>query len=132
MTNIARALDTYNDRNAQAEALRGGLMRAWGLVLVEYGESQVDIPFPVEFTDRPFMSASTGELLAPVRLTAGSYPVISAMVTGWTTRLASGVVDHYIGCRLAVVFTGNASQKALLHWEATGPGLVGGSPDEED
>lgn len=131
---VNRALSHRENRSIQVERIHGGAARCWGLVACDAGESRIHVPFPVEFTDRPNFVYGA-ELLPPAALIAQVWPTMSAMVTKWDRKLCTGVVEHFTGMHLIIVLTGPPipwAPKAMLHWQVTGPSIVGAVPEDTE
>ena len=100
------------------DAMTVKVTRVSGRVLViGTGEVTVDVPFPVNFIERPVFNFG-GELDENHRATAGKYPTISAVVTTWTkVKEVVGSTDgYYTGASVAVVTSGQTGQQLWLHY----------------
>lgn len=79
------------------------------------GETQVQVTFPVKFTEKPFLSFGA-ELLEREPILPGFLPTISVVVLGWITEERPPTSRLYVGAKLAVVTGGAAYQKMSVHW----------------
>lgn len=87
------------------------------------GEAEIEIPFPVWFTDMP--GFSFGSSLDGTSPEGGNFPTVSAVVTRWYTesKRGDGTGLFYVGANVAVVLSGHDEQRAILHTHFEGKAL---------
>jgi len=91
-------------------------------------ETEIDILFPVEFTQRPSVVFGA-ELAADSSFTAGMIPIVNPILLSWNT-VTRGVEQHYQGARIGIVVTGGpVGTKCIVNWVISGQALVGANPD---
>ena len=109
-----------NRVNAMTVQVTRGTCR---ILVVGAGEVAVDIPFPVVFGELPNFGYG-GEMNTNHRVTAGTYPTISAIVTAWETVSDDPLAhERYVGASIAVVTTGNTDQEVWLHYSFEGKAM---------
>lgn len=108
----------------RVDAMTVKVTRVEGRVLIKNaGEARVEVPFSVVFCERPFFNFG-GEMDTNFRVTAGSYPTVSAVVEEWTVVGESDAAEgRYNGCTLAVVTTGQDDQQMWLHYSFEGKAI---------
>lgn len=93
-------------------------------VLTSVGESTVDVPFPIMFTQEPWFSFGfVMDDNQPV--TAGEYPFGAATVTRWIKeREIEGAFEgYYTGCTLVFSVSGPADARVWMHCTFDGKAL---------
>ena len=128
MTNgIERMRRAINESKATAEGLQdisGGATRITGeFLLKSSGEKRVSLNFPVAFTDKPILTFS-GEIPEGDVIVNGDFPMLSILVSKWITRDVPPLSRVFIGCELALVVTGPATQKMIIYWALDGNTIV--------
>lgn len=107
------------------DAMTVKVTRVSGRVLVVgTGEVAVDIPFPVNFAERPIFNFG-GELNDNHHATAGEYPTVSAVVVGWSIQkeIEGATEGYFTGATLAAVTTGQTGQQMWIHYSFEGKAI---------
>lgn len=124
---IERMRRAVNESKATAEGLQdisGGATRLTGeFLLKSSGEKRVSLNFPVAFTDKPILTFS-GEIPEGDVIVNGDFPMLSILVSKWITRDVPPLSRVFIGCELALVVTGPATQKMIIYWALDGNTIV--------
>ncbi len=117
-------METRRETVRRIDAMTVKVTRVSGRLLVGgQGEGSVDVPFPVEFVERPIFNFG-GELDVNHRATAGRYPSVSAVIVDWVIIGANnGTEGHFKGATLAVTSRGTAGQKMWIHYTFEGKAL---------
>jgi len=135
----------FTGLNAATEKRRGDLVRSANIQatthvasgtneIIGSGEILLNLSFPVIFIQHPLFLYGS-ELGPGSELTAGNYPVLSAMVTYWDiddpdlALYGTSLRRHFKGVQIAVTSSGPENQRLYLHWQFTGLALsnpVGG------
>ncbi len=117
-------METRRETIRRIDAMTVKVTRFSGRLLVGgTGEGSVDVPFPVEFVERPIFNFG-GELDSNHRATAGRYPTVSAVIVDWVIVGANkGTEGRFRGATLAVTSRGTAGQKMWIHYTFEGKAL---------
>lgn len=96
------------------------------ILIVGTGDCQIEILFPVSFSNRPFFAcgqALDDEEGPEQEVLAGHYPKLDATVIHWNkVRAVEGAfAGYYIGCTLACHVDGSGpDQRLWLDWQFRG------------
>lgn len=107
------------------DAMTVKVTRVTGRVLVVgSGEVTVNIPFAVNFTEKPVFNFG-GELDDNHRATAGRYPTVSGVIVGWeVVKEIEGATDGYfVAADIALVTTGQDDQNMWFHYSFEGKAI---------
>jgi len=78
------------------------------------GEANVEVTFPVVFSERPFFT-SGHELEENHAPEATNFPAFSATVLRWITKERPDERVYYVGCDVGVVALGKESMESYAH-----------------
>lgn len=88
------------------------------VVVAGVGETQRDIPFTVNFIERP--SVTFGPELLDSGFTGGRMPSARGVVLSWKKKDYGTGREYTVGATVGVVATGVDGQTLALHWVAVG------------
>lgn len=101
------------------QALGVALTTVTGTVIVAgVGETQRDIPFAVNFTERP--SVTFGVELLDSGFTSGKMPSARGIVLSWRKKDYGTGREYTVGATIGIVATGIDEQTLAVHWVAIG------------
>jgi len=96
-----------------------GETRCSGVIVCQYGESLVDIPFPVRFVAPPTITTGS-ELFPDAVLKPGHYPEIHGTVVSFDTKQSGEIGSAWTGMKMAIIVRGYKGLTGFLHWTAVG------------
>lgn len=108
------------------EAMTVQMTEVFGRVMsIGAGELAIDIPFPVNFTERPLFTFGA-EMEDNHRAVLGSYPTVSAVVVTWNkSGEVEGAFDgYYLGATIVVRTTGGQDQHMWTHYSFMAKAIV--------
>lgn len=94
--------------------------------IVDVGEVEVVIPFPVVFTGKPVFTYGSDFDTNSAQLEAGSPPPhATATVIAWETfgSMMGAFEGYHTGCTVSVETKGTKGQRLTLTWSFHGPAL---------
>lgn len=95
------------------------------LLAMGAGEIQVEMKFPVLFSEVPILSFA-GELDDNETAVTGRFPTATGTVHRWLRYKEDqqgGFDGYYVGAVVGLVTTGQESQRLWVHWTAIGQAL---------
>jgi hypothetical protein len=117
---MRRAQNDYESTINDLGNASGGATRLSGQFAIKgSGEKRVEIVFPAQFTEKPFMTFG-GEIETDFMID-GQFPTISLVVSRWITKDLPPYSRLFVGCEFAVVTTGPSVQKMIVTWAMDGP-----------
>lgn len=115
------------DRSA---SMTGGRISLDGFIdLSGVGEATIEVPFPMQFVERPVITSGGGELAEGETLEAGRFPRWNVGVKDWRfTERSEGAARIYTGALLVVVCEGrddpDRPQQSTAHYKVEGTAIV--------
>lgn len=122
---IDRALQTRDARHAEVMGAVGGLYVVSGSVRYSApGEINLDLIFPLHFTEEPFIDVMSVAGAGSLAMTGGFPRIGSIHVFSWDIKMQEAL-PHFKGARVGVVVQAPDKVKGKIVWRAMGKSLVG-------
>lgn len=120
MDYFRRRMNRMRADSSGFSGLAAGPTRCSGqFILNGAGESEVQVVFPVSFSEVPRLSSGfevrEGDMLTPTKM-----PTMSMSVTRWIIEDRPPYSSLYTGAVLGVVVTGPKGQRVLVSWHMDG------------